>query len=131
MAMATAAQATATPSPPSTAAAPAGRNQVQRRAVAPKVATTAPSTRLQTASAASRPVGWAVVSSAAPTPAATIAAPNTTAWDGRVAMATTRGFGSGVSHMEPVNLRVQGGAPAPASSSLPLLPPSQTPGGPL
>ena len=52
-------------SPASIAPRPAGRNQVQRRAVAPNDAATATSAALQKASALVKPVGWAWLSRAA------------------------------------------------------------------
>src|ERR671911_1276954 len=74
--MAMAAHATAQPSNAKTAAAPAGRNHVQRRAVAPKNATTAARAPLQNTSAPLRPVGSASDSAPAAAATAATATPN-------------------------------------------------------
>ena len=75
MTMATPAHAMATPSPARRAPAPAGRNQVHRRAVAPSDARAATSAALQNMSDVSRPVGCALVRTAAATPTPATATP--------------------------------------------------------
>src|SRR5690606_16962681 len=72
----TAASASASESPAIIPATPAGRNHVQRRAVAPKKATTATRAALQKASGTAEPVGSAVVNATAAAAATATVTPN-------------------------------------------------------